>query len=295
MIVEIVKFFIYAMLIVMISKLMLVKALRKLSEILKLKPRTIGNIAGVATSIPEFLTVTVSSFKGLANTSLYNILSSNIINFIQYILSIIINKNYKELRNKAIIIELIIVIVTILIPIFLLNYEKEIDVKFALTFIILYIGFSIIIKKVHEKYFYEEKSEEEDVLDEKVKSTKKYVYILIIILSGILLYIIGNALGDVLENLSELFGIAEFILGILLGMITSIPELITFFESQKHYREKESNKFLGVIEATNNLLSSNMINLFLIQSLGIIIYVMFWNCTINKMYISILNQKSTQY
>lgn len=275
MIVEIVKFFIYAMLIVMISKLMLVKALRKLSESLKLKPRTIGNIAGVATSIPEFLTVTVSSFKGLANTSLYNILSSNIINFIQYILSIIINKNYKELRNKAIIIELIIVIVTILIPIFLLNYEKEIDVKFALTFIILYIGFSIIIKKVHEKYFYEEKSEEEDVLDEKVKSTKKYVYILIIILSGILLYIIGNALGDVLENLSELFGIAEFILGILLGMITSIPELITFFESQKHYREKESNKLLGVIEATNNLLSSNMINLFLIQSLGIIIYVMF--------------------
>ena len=275
MIVEIVKFFIYAMLIVMISKLMLVKALRKLSESLNLKPRTIGNIAGVATSIPEFLTVTVSSFKGLANTSLYNILSSNIINFIQYILSIIINKNYKELRNKAIIIELIIVIVTILIPIFLLNYEKEIDVKFALTFIILYIGFSIIIKKVHEKYFYEEKSEEEDVLDEKVKSTKKYVYILIIILSGILLYIIGNALGDVLENLSELFGIAEFILGILLGMITSIPELITFFESQKHYREKESNKFLGVIEATNNLLSSNMINLFLIQSLGIIIYVMF--------------------
>ena len=275
MIVEIVKFFIYAMLIVMISKLMLVKALRKLSESLKLKPRTIGNIAGVATSIPEFLTVTVSSFKGLANTSLYNILSSNIINFIQYILSIIINKNYKELRNKVIIIELIIVIVTILIPIFLLNYEKEIDVKFALTFIILYIVFLIIIKKVHEKYFYEEKSEEEDVLDEKVKSTKKYVYILIIILSGILLYIIGNALGDVLENLSELFGIAEFILGILLGMITSIPELITFFESQKHYREKESNKLLGVIEATNNLLSSNMINLFLIQSLGIIIYVMF--------------------
>ena len=275
MIVEIVKFFIYAMLIVMISKLMLVKALRKLSKSLNLRPRTIGNIAGVATSIPEFLTVTVSSFKGLASTSLYNILSSNIINFIQYILSIIINKNYKELKNKAIIIELIIVGVTILIPIFLLNYEKEIDVKFALTFIILYIVFSIIIKKVHEKYFNEEKSEEEEVLEEKVKSTKKYVYILIIILSGILLYIIGNALGDVLENLSELFGIAEFILGILLGMITSIPELITFFESQKHYRKESKNKLLGVIEATNNLLSSNMINLFLIQSIGIIIYRVF--------------------
>lgn len=276
MILEIVKFFIYSILIVIISKHMLVKALRKLSESLKLKPRIIGNIAGVATSIPEFLTVTVSSFKGLASTSLYNILSSNVINFIQYVLSIIINKNYKELKNKGIAIELIIVGFTILIPIFLLNYEKEIDVNVAFIFIILYIVFSIIIKKVHEKYFNEENSEEEDILDEKIKSAKKYVYILIIILSGILLYIIGNAFGDVLENLSELFGIAEFILGILLGMITSIPELITFFESQKHYREKESNKFLGVIETTNNLLSSNMINLFLIQSIGImILYIIF--------------------
>lgn len=276
MILEIVKFFIYSILIVIISKHMLVKALRKLSESLKLKARIIGNIAGVATSIPEFLTVTVSSFKGLASTSLYNILSSNVINFIQYVLSIIINKNYKELKNKGIAIELIIVGFTILIPIFLLNYEKEIDVNVAFIFIILYIVFSIIIKKVHEKYFNEENSEEEDILDEKIKSAKKYVYILIIILSGILLYIIGNAFGDVLENLSELFGIAEFILGILLGMITSIPELITFFESQKHYREKESNKFLGVIEATNNLLSSNMINLFLIQSIGImILYIIF--------------------
>ena len=58
-------------------------------------------------------------------------------------------------------------------------------------------------------------------------------------------------------------------------MITSIPELITFFESQKHYRKESKNKLLGVIEATNNLLSSNMINLFLIQSIGIIIYRVF--------------------
>ena len=49
MLIEIGKFFIYSILIVMISKYILVKALRKLAENLKLKPRTIGNIAGIAT------------------------------------------------------------------------------------------------------------------------------------------------------------------------------------------------------------------------------------------------------
>ena len=100
MIFEITKFFIYSIFIVVISKYILVKALRKLAENLKLKPRVIGNIAGIATSIPELLTVAVSSFRGLMGTSLYNIISSNVINFIQYSISLIININHKALKNK---------------------------------------------------------------------------------------------------------------------------------------------------------------------------------------------------
>ena len=275
MILEIIKFFVYAFLIVVISKYILVKSLRKLAENLKLKPRTIGNISGVATSIPEFLTVIISSIKGLANTSIYNILSSNIINFIQYITSIIIHKNQKQLKNKAIIIQLVFVFLTILIPVILLKNEKDITLIMAIIFIILYFIFTWITKKVHEKYMDKKENwqEYEEIEEEKRKQNKKsYIYVLYIILAGILLYVIGNALGNVLENLAEKFNIAEYILGILLGFITSIPELITFFESQKHYKEKEEKKALGVIEATNNLLTSNMLNLFIIQALGIIVY-----------------------
>ena len=84
MLIEIIKFMIYSILIVGISKYILVKVLRKLSENLNLKPRTIGNITGIATSVPEFLTVSISSFKGLMGTSIYNIFSSNLINLLQY-------------------------------------------------------------------------------------------------------------------------------------------------------------------------------------------------------------------
>ena len=66
MIIEIGKFFIYAILIVLLSKILLAKSLRGIAENLKLKPRIVGGITGIATSIPEFLTVTVSSFKGLS-------------------------------------------------------------------------------------------------------------------------------------------------------------------------------------------------------------------------------------
>ena len=280
MIIEIIKFFIYAILIVLISKYILVKALRRLAENLNLQPRLIGKISGVATSIPEFLTVTISSFQGLASTSIYNILSSNVINFIQYIFSIVINKNGNVLKKLGILFQNMLVILTILLPIGLLKIEEQMGIKIAVILIFLYVIFSWLIKKTHEKYLKKEEEkieqhQEVEISEEKSSYKKSYVHVSYILLAGILLYLIGNQLGNVLNTLSEQLGIAESILGILLGFITSIPELITFFEAQKHYKEEEENKVLGVIETTNNLLTSNMLNLFIIQPLGIIIFMLF--------------------
>lgn len=282
MIFEITKFFIYSIFIVVISKYILVKALRKLAENLKLKPRVIGNIAGIATSIPEFLTVTVSSFRGLMGTSLYNIISSNVINFIQYSISLIINKNHKALKNKGIIIQNIFVILTIIFPIILLKLENTLNIMIAFLLVALYIIFYWISKKIHEKYLNDvdirmeqedERIENETETIDKRKNKQSFIYVGYILIAGILLYFIGDALGSVLENLSKSFGMAEWILGILLGMITSIPELVTFFEAQNHYKKEEDKNLLGVIEATNNLLTSNMLNLFIIQAIGIVIYI----------------------
>ena len=96
---EISKFIIYSGLIVLIAKYILVITLRKLAENLNLKPKTVGNIAGYATSVPELLTISVSSINGLMSTSVFNILSSNVINLIQYIASIVLNKNRKAFKR----------------------------------------------------------------------------------------------------------------------------------------------------------------------------------------------------
>ena len=63
---EIIKFIGYSILIVLISKYILVRTLRKLAENLKLKAKSIGDIAGAATSMPELLTIITSNVRGLA-------------------------------------------------------------------------------------------------------------------------------------------------------------------------------------------------------------------------------------
>ena len=275
MFIEIIKFIIYSGLIVLISKYILVTTLRKLAEAMNLKAKTVGDIAGYATSVPELLTITTSSLRGLTGASVYNILSSNVINLIQYLGAILLNKNASKLRNKAIVIDLVMVFFTIAIPIVFLKLEIELKLAVVPLFIILYILFMVLNNNVHKLYLKNEDEELEEKIEEERKEQKKNPrkvlrYVLVLIVTGVLLFIIGEMLGDTLENLCNLFGVSEVVVGILLGFVTSLPELITFFEPQRHYK-KVDDDMLGVVEATNNLLTSNILNLFAIQSVGILI------------------------
>ena len=275
MLLEIIKFIIYSGLIVLISKYVLVTTLRKLAEALNLKAKTVGDIAGYATSVPELLTIITSSLRGLTGASVYNILSSNVINLIQYLGAILLNKNTSKLRNRAIITDLVLVFFTIAIPIVFLKLDIELKLTVVPLFIILYSLFIVLNNHVHKLYLKNEDEELEEEIEaerkeEKKKPKKVLLYVSILIITGILLFFIGELLGDTLENLCNIFGVSEVIVGVLLGFVTSLPELITFFESQRHYKKVEDD-MLGVVEATNNLLTSNILNLFAIQTVGILI------------------------
>lgn len=267
---EIIKFIIYSGLIVLISKYILVSVLRRLAESLNLKPRIVGNIAGYATSMPELLTIGISSFNGLIGASIYNVISSNIINLIQYVFAIILNKNQKVLKNRALKIDIIMVAVTIAIPIIIMLFKIDVNIQLVPIFILLYSLFLVLNHNAH-KFYLNEKENDEEIKENSKEKGKVIKYVIYLFVTGILLFFIGNRLGDTLENLCNIFNIPQKIIGILLGFVTSIPELITFFEAQKHHK-KNNDAILGVVESTNNLLTSNILNLFVIQSIGIVIY-----------------------
>lgn len=274
MFLELIKFLMYSILIVIISKYILVRLLRSFALNLNLSSKAVGNIAGIATSIPELLTVFFSAFAGLISTSVFNIISSNTINLCQYILAVFLNKNQKQLKKKGLKIELLLVFFTILIPIFMLVLDIDFEIQVVPIFILLFIFFYYINSNLHKLYF---KKEDEEISNEqnnsKKNSKKSKIFIIIkytiyLLIASIVLYLIGDQLSIVLEELAKIFNISEIVLGIALGFITSLPELITFFESQKHHKDEKTE---GIVEATNNLLASNTLNLFVIQSIGIII------------------------
>lgn len=298
---EIIQFVIYSGLIVLISKYILVRALRSLAENLNLKPKTVGDIAGVATSVPELLTIGAASLKGLLGASIYNVLSSNVINLIQYAGAIALNKNQKALKNQAIKVDIILVVITILLPLMFSAVKSEFQLTMVPLLIILYLGCKKINNNAHALYLDEDESEYEvgieNAKDEEAENLERIKYsneksmdtetinqkadsnkrlklvrdIIILLVTGILLFIIGDLLGDTLDTLCRRFNVPEIVIGIVLGFVTSIPELITFFEAQRHHKSS-NNDMLGVIEATNNLLMSNMMNLFIIQSIGIVLF-----------------------
>ena len=272
---EILQFVIYVGLIVLISKYILVKNLRNLAENLKLKSKTVGDIAGIATSAPELLTICASSYKGLVSASIYNVLSSNIINLIQYYGAIVLNKNQKSLKNIAIKVDLFLVIITIILPIIFILLKSQLQIAMVPILIFLYCGFQKINNNAHKLYLKDEDKEIEEILKKEDRweignKAKIARNVGVLVIAGILLFVIGNLLGNTLETLCYRFNVPQIIVGIILGFATSIPELITFLESQRHHAKSENN-ILGVVEATNNLLTSNMMNLFLIQSIGILI------------------------
>ena len=168
---EIVKFIIYSGIIVLVSKFILVTTLRKLAEVLELKPKTIGNIAGYATSAPELLTICVSSLSGLMNASIINILSSNVINLIQYLMSIYLNKNQRAFQNQAIKVDLILVLITIIIPILLIFFNIELNLFIVPLFIILYLLFLFLNGNVHKLYLQKEDKVLETQIEEEEKAT----------------------------------------------------------------------------------------------------------------------------
>lgn len=192
---ELIQFIFYALLIVGISKYILVTILRKLAESLDLKAKTVGNIAGIATSMPELLSVSFASFTGLIGTSIYNILSSNIINFGQYILAIALNKNAKTLKNKAIKIDIFMVVITIIIPIIMLMFNVESNLEIVPIFILLFVLFYYINSNTHKLYLKKQEKQEVDIINKEARFIrgKKEVtikYSIYLTLTGIALFIV---------------------------------------------------------------------------------------------------------
>lgn len=107
-----------------------------------------------------------------------NVFSSNILNLIQYIISLMANKNTIVLKKKALKIDLGLVILTILIPAMLLILDIGTSIKLVPVFLILYIIFRRINTNAHKLYLEKESKEIEKELNDEIlrRRRKRRIY-----------------------------------------------------------------------------------------------------------------------
>lgn len=280
--IELIKFLLLSLGIVLVAKFLLANYIRKLSEIINLNPKITGQITGITTSAPELLSVISATSIGLIDTSIFNILSSNIINVCLFLFSLYINKNFKYFKNFknlfGIKMDILITIITIIIPIILIITSTHTNSILVPVFAIAFLLCMRISQVAYKNSSINIELNNKSINLSKAKRNKKIIcYIFFLLVSAYLLYILSSFLEINLNNLCRNFNISQFIIGILLGIITSMPELITFLSSQKYYKfDNNEKRFYGVIESLNNLSSSNILNLFFVQTVGLLIYTILY-------------------
>lgn len=272
---EFIRFFSLTVFIVIISKYFLANYIRKLAYTADLNSTTIGQISGIATSVPELLSVIFASSIGMIDTSFFNIFSSNVINVFLFIFSTLMAKNFVFLKNKIFIFDYIIIAFTTTLPLILIFTKIYTYSIIVPAFFILFLLFLRIKQVVYNNALATEETTFEKRVKLSLNKKRKRIlwYSFVLLISCILLFFLGNSLSKSLETLFLKFNIPEILLGFLLGVFTSIPELITFLSAQKHYKLTNEKRLHGVVESLNNLTMSNIMNLFFIQAIGILIYI----------------------
>ena len=274
--------------IILVTKKIMIYNIRRIAIFLRWKNNIVGQLLGYATSTPELIGAIVAGSLGMVDTSIMNVLSSNIVNLLLVIIISIIFGKFNTLINKKFRYDYIIVFVSIIVPyvLYKTNYASKLETVPIL--IIVYLIYLLFSK--YNNYFAFEKedikldkesiklgikiSKKRKIRVDRKKKLRKSIVMLVV--SIFLLYILGTFLGNILENLGKELGVPEIILGIVLGIITSIPETITFITSfQRHRRCKDKEKDKGAIEVINNLATSNVSNLAIIQTVAIICYIIF--------------------
>lgn len=283
-----IAFIILSFLIILVTKKMMIYSIRRIAIFLRWKNNIVGQLLGYATSTPELIGAIVSGSIGMIETSIINVLSSNIVNLFLVLITAMCFKKTKSIFNKKFKYDYIMVVITIVLPYILYKFNYANKLETIPLLIIVYLLYQLFSK--YNNYFASEKEElklekqsirlgtkilkKKKIRVDRKKKLRKSIVVLVI--SLILLYVLGTLLGNILENLGRRLNVPEVVLGIVLGIITSIPETITFISSfHRHRRNKNLDNDYGAVEVVNNLVTSNVSNLAIIQTVAIICFLLF--------------------
>lgn len=262
MIISLVWFAISAAGIVVIAKYALYDPIQRLVSYTRASKVVSGQILGYLTSAPELVSTVFIAATGFFTAAAFNVLGSNVINVFLVVTAALWFRHLPALMHARYRLDILIVGGSIVLPLVLVATDTATQMWTVPLFLTLLIAYFVLLRTRSDPH--EEADSQPDPLPSTVTNWSVNS---IVVLAGLVgLYFLGSQLGDSVYSLGYAFGVPAVVLGGLAAIATSLPELTTFFSSF------EKNGSSASTEVVHNLLASNVSNLLIIQTIGVVVY-----------------------
>jgi len=252
--------------IILLVKYGLLKGIDHVAGALNWSAKARCQLTGYATSVPEFVCLVSAGLAGVWEAGLWNIASSNMINAGLMLFAVSYYRQFGELLNKRFLDEVGFASLAIAVPIVLMG--AGMDTQWHLVPILLgfFVIYQLIDKRINRPDPNDEPSEE---------AIGNLPFGIILGLTALIaIAIAGMFLGEATASVIEQLHIRPAIAGWILGVVTSIPEMVSFFAIYAAaHREGRSRDLNDTQEALDNLTGSNMANVGIVYPLGLFAFL----------------------
>jgi len=253
--------------IVLLVKFGLLRGIDNIASAMQWSAKARGQATGYATSVPELVCLVSAGLAGVWEAGLWNIASSNIINAGLMMLAVAKYRQFSELLNRRFLDEIGFAALAVAVPVVLMR--AKLDTEWYLTPVLL--GFFVVYRITDKRVNAQDAAE--GTAEEAVGSLPFGLIIMsaalvAIVVAGVFL---GGATAGVVENI----GLHPAIAGWILGLTTSIPEMISFFAVYATAaREAKLQSLSDTQEALDNLTGSNMANVGFVYPIGLAAFLL---------------------
>ena len=253
--------------IILFVKFGLLRGIDNIASAMNWSAKARGQVTGYATSVPEFVCLVSAGLAGVWEAGLWNIASSNIINAGLMLFAVSYYGQFGELFNKRFADEVVFATLAIGVPVVLMGFGM--DTQWYLVPILLgfFVVYQVVDKSVNRP------AKDDDTSQDAVGSLP---FGLILGLTALIaIAIAGMFLGEATAAVVEQLGMHPAIAGWILGVVTSVPEMVSFFAVYAAAkREGKLQDLNDTQEALDNLTGSNMANVGIVYPIGLLAFLL---------------------
>lgn len=245
----------------------LLKGIDHIASAMNWSAKARGQLTGYATSVPEFVCLVAAGLAGVWEAGLWNIASSNIINAVLMTSAISFYRQFGELWNVRFLDEIGFAALAIVIPIVLMRFGMDTQWYLVPILLGLFVIYQVVDRRINRPA--KKDQEEEQALG------NLHLGIILAITALISIVIAGIFLGDATAAVIEQLQIHPAVAGWILGFVTSIPEMVSFFAIYAAAKgEGKAHELNDTQEALDNLTGSNMANVGIVYPLGLLAFLL---------------------